>query len=110
MIRSSVLVSCFLSLVLVVLLPSLLSAQTVNPNSLLSPLALYDFEAPYVSGTYSYNPAITALQQWTWSNGLGGVAGQGSPFDPPGSNTPPHNVQVRATATATVTLLPFMRR
>ena len=83
---------------LAVLSPSLLSSASAqaNPNTTLTTFTLYDFESP--PGTFfAYNPAVTALQPWTWSGTQsadgGGIAGQGSPFDPPGNNKPPHNTQ-----------------
>ena len=42
------------------------------------------FESPNnLNPSYLYNPTVTVLQPWIWSNGLGGVAEVGSPFDPP---------------------------
>ena len=84
--------SLFLSLCLSLLLASSTSAQSFN-NTLIAS-TLYSFESPAV-GSFSYNPSISAYQPWGWSNGLGGIAAQGSPFDPPGVTTPPQNIQVR---------------
>ena len=75
----------------------LVSAQ-LNPNTELSSFILYDFETPRTS--YSYNPPITVSQPWNWTSGQGGIASQGSPFDPPGATTPPHMQQVRDTTSA----------
>ena len=80
------------------LLASLASAQTANLNNSLQSSTLYSFESPTTPGAgYIYNPPLSASQPWVWPPALGGIASQGSPFDPPGANTPPQNVQVRHT-------------
>jgi hypothetical protein len=71
------------ALVVALSLPSALS-QTLAVGT------LSGFESPsaLASGSYGYNPPVTALQPWTWTQGYGGVGQSGGPFDPPYPNTP----------------------
>ena len=74
-----------------------IDAITVGPPSTVSgpPLGVNtalggNFESPssLANGNYQYNPSTSALQPWSWTPGLGGIAAASSPFDPPYPNTP----------------------
>jgi len=43
--------------------------------------------------SYWYNPPISNQQPWTWTQGLGGIALTGSPWDPPPPVIPPSGPQ-----------------
>jgi hypothetical protein len=82
----------FRSVVAGVLVSALVVALSL-PSALSQTLAvgtLSGFESPsaLASGSYGYNPPVTALQPWTWTQGYGGVGQSGGPFDPPYPNTP----------------------
>ena len=61
------------------------------------------FESPVLNATtfgvgltmqaFIYNPPITSLQPWSFTNVLGGIALTGSPLDPPAPVTPPAGSQ-----------------
>ena len=72
----------------------LIDALAVNQVVYLQPSTFYDFESPAVYGWFDYNSPTSAVQPWSWRWHYGGVAGEGGPFDPPGSDTPPHGTQV----------------
>ena len=74
-----------------------IASTSAQQDGTLQPSALYDFESPELVSypLYVYNPPIDDNSQpWSWTSNQGGVAAEGGPFDPPGSDTPPHGTQV----------------
>ena len=65
-----------------------------QPNATLAVGLTNNFEFPAVpSRLYDYNTPVSPFQPWVWTQGQGGRAGIGSPFDPPPPTTPPSGSQ-----------------
>jgi len=65
-------------------------------NGTVQPFVVYSFEYPALSSpeSFIYNPDFQCpYQPWTFTYNLGGIAAQGSPFDPDSNPTPPDRPQ-----------------
>ena len=78
-----------------ILIDAVLVSPTIAlPNATLAVGMINTFEYPSIVGTtYDYNTPLSTTQPWTWTQGMGGRAMIGSPFDPPPPSTPPSGTQ-----------------
>ena len=70
-----------------------ISPTVAVPNATVAVGGTSTFESPVIGDQYDYNTPVSPTQPWSWSQGLGGRAQIGSPFDPPPPSTPPSGSQ-----------------